>query len=115
MRRITDEYIYNVEIWHPIGLSQNYIFKETEIHPVYEACFYVQVDSLELSRSRATVVTNHPKIAIGQEKKFDAHKGVYWAEVWLPVELSTIEEYQILLRIGKALGVKDSMPLLRKN
>ena len=109
---IRDEYLDSLQIWHPIGLSYNYKFGGTEIRPVYDACFFVNLESTSANSTRATVVTLKPRIAVGRKREFDAHKGMVWNPVWQDSEPSTIEEYQILLRIGERLGIKKNMPQL---
>lgn len=114
MRYVYDEAVLHLRVWHPIGLSYNYRFIEEDsiYSPLYKATFLVLFSSVNQYTTLARVKAICPRIAIGYRYTYNFHNDETKEVIWEDAEPSTIEEYQILLRIGKALGVQDSMPKL---
>jgi len=106
-----DEYL-DAWIRYPTGISYNYKFKGIDIHPIYKTLFYIKLDEVNIENTRVSIFAYQPKIVIGSEVRFDIHHDYQRFAIEIPAEPSTIEEYQILLRIGEAIGVKDQMPKL---
>jgi hypothetical protein len=78
---------------------------------VYDYDLHIHLTQLDSNRTRVEIVTIKPKILLGVRFPYNV----------LPIESSnagiskevspsTIEEYRVLLVIGEALGIKDSMP-----
>lgn len=112
---VYDSVIVNYLIRNVIGLSYNYRFvvgKNRNYSPFYDVRFVVSLESIDTNTTKAKVIAVCPKIAIGYRYTYNFHNDETKEVIWEDAEPSTIEEYQILLRIGKALGVQDSMPKL---
>jgi hypothetical protein len=108
-----DEYLQNATITRPVGFAKHYVFENTTIAPIYSAHFEAIIRAATDRQTIVTIETIAPGIAIGSEIKWNPH-AFWWNRhaVYQKVEPSTIEEYQILLRIGEILGVKQQMPPL---
>jgi hypothetical protein len=112
-RHITDSVLQDAFVFEPIGISYNYVFEDTHIRPVYCTSFKLRIKKLNTNMFKVTVYTIDPRIAIGSHISFkDPSNWGGRIATMEPAEPSTIEEYQILLGIGEALGVKDQMPPL---
>jgi hypothetical protein len=108
---LLDEYLGDALVISPIGISHNYRFVGTNIHPIYRTRFLLVFEALNENQTNIKVYPINPEIAIGSEFKWNNHT-LWWyrAAIMHVAESSTIEEYQILLRIGEALGAVDKMP-----
>lgn len=112
-RYIKDDLLCDVEIWKTVGLSRNVAFLGYDRRPFYSAIFIVTFDSLDTKLTKANVVTLYPKVAVGVKTVYDVHRGFWKIPIWKSVPPSTVEEYQILLRIARRLGIQSEMPELR--
>lgn len=97
-----DAYMYN---WHtPIGESPIY-FRRGRPLP-YLAKFHIHVTVISDAQTRVQIFTQNPEVIAGERP------GIHgWAHNYVSVEPTTIEEYEILLRIGAELGASE-MPEL---
>lgn len=76
----------------------------------YSVSFYLHLETINESQSKISIKTIEPKIIAGKEI-FPSLPHFVRKPKTITVERSTIEEYQILLDIGKLLGEKV-MPCL---
>jgi hypothetical protein len=77
----------------------------------YVAEFYIHLTAIDSFSTSVSIKTFNSVIAIGHSIIPNFHNGGYLGGS-KKVPPSTIEEYEILLRIGKALGVESQMPKL---
>jgi|SRR5215469_11702024 len=84
-----------------VGLSQVY-FKDGD-PLVYFANFHIHLASINASQTRVTIFTIAPAVVAGIEQHF-AHGPAY---VFAEVPPTSIEEYEILRRIGLQLGITN--------
>jgi hypothetical protein len=91
--------------------SKNY--KVNGEFPEYFASFHLHINAIDSMSTEVEIITIDPKIVIGKEF---FPSGLHFARLneYQKVEPSTIEEYEILLKIGAALGEKN-MPKLQSN
>jgi hypothetical protein len=77
---------------------------------VYFATFIIRLKEIDSNQTKVEIETYNPRIYAG---------GRFWDFIFIThpapanhktVEPTTIEEYEILLTIGEALGVKENMP-----
>jgi hypothetical protein len=91
--------------------SRIYVGTKEKIPYFYD--LHVHLESLGPDSTRVTVSPIDPTISIGVRFPYNvlpiSEPGV---ALTTPVEGSSIEEYEVLLRIGEALGEKDVMPPL---
>ncbi len=92
----------------PMSLSPVY-FVSGEPAP-YIADFYLKIEALDDQLTRVTVDALDPQVIAGKTL-FPRHE-LTRANIYLPVSPTTVEEYQLLLRIGELLG-QSGMPALR--
>jgi hypothetical protein len=72
----------------------------------YEAWFYLHLESIEKNLTKVKITTIEPKVIVGRELlPTPPHFGRKYKKI--DVESSTIEEYEILLKIGDLVGEKD--------
>ena len=89
-----------------VGLSQVY-FKDGQ-PLVYFADFHIHLAVVSSARTRVTVLTYGPSVVAGLERRV-AHGPAY---VFVEVPPTSVEEYQILLRIGHELAIRN-MPQIK--
>jgi hypothetical protein len=92
----------------PVGVSQVYSVGG-EPAP-YLADFHLHITSQEPGKTRVEVRTLRPEVLAG--KTLLPRNHMTRANIYLPVEPTTIEEYSILLKIGSIVGQADMPPLL---
>lgn len=112
---IEDEELDSVSISHFVGLSRNYQFSKNKVSPYYKAIFHLVIDSIDNTHTRVKIETISPVIFVGKQLQMGGHTlppDFYWESVAVPVEPSTLEEYEILLKIGELTGIKNEMPPL---
>jgi hypothetical protein len=98
-----DAYLYNFNA--PVE-SQVY-FKDGQ--PLfYMADFHLHLAALSPGETRVEIFTYDPAVGTGVDERWSAHGPRL---ITVIVEPTTVEEYQILLRIGEQLATKN-MPLL---
>lgn len=92
-------------------LSKSKIYlKENGDSLEYEAWFYLHLEAVDKMHTKVSIKTIEPKIIIGREL-IPKPPHFVRRDKTIPVEPSTIEEYQILLKIGKLLK-EQNMPSL---
>jgi len=112
---IEDEELDSVSISHFVGLSRNYLFTKNNVSPYYRAIFHLVIDSIDNNHTRVKIETISPVIFVGKQLQMGGHTifpEFYWHSVAVPVEPSTLEEYEILMKIGELTGIKKEMPPL---
>jgi hypothetical protein len=91
--------------------SKIYFSIKDTIPLIYSAEFHLHLVTIDSNRTLVQVITYDPWIITGE--KTIGFVGEFGRnEYFVSVEPSSIEEYEILLRIGKTLGVKEKMPPL---
>jgi hypothetical protein len=88
-----------------VGRSQIYFRKGQPL--VYFADFHIHLAAVNPQKTRVEIFTYGPRVVAGVSR-FHAHGPAF---VFVDVAPTSVEEYQILLRIGEQLGAKD-MPSL---
>jgi hypothetical protein len=88
---------------HQITVSDSYFWSNTPLQ--YIADFKLLLTPVSDSKTRVDIRTSESKVRIGAN--FGGHGGDYYERV----APTTIEEYRILLKIGRALGEQDMPPL----
>jgi len=88
---------------HQITVSDSYFWSNTPLQ--YIADFKLLLTPVSDSKTRVDIRTSESKVRIGAN--FGGHGGAYYERV----APTTIEEYRILLKIGRALGEQDMPPL----
>lgn len=102
-----DAYIYGGEA--PVGESRVY-FKDGQAL-IYYADFHVHLTAVGTNRTRVEIFTYDCRVAVGAEKRWTVHR--YGPSlIVVNVAPTTVEEYQVLLRIGEQLGTKNMPPLI---
>jgi hypothetical protein len=76
----------------------------------YLVSFYIHLDSIDISKTKVSIETFDPKL-IRDHDLLPSPPHFVRNPKWLIGEPSTIEEYSILLNIGKSIGEKN-MPSL---
>jgi hypothetical protein len=76
----------------------------------YRAWFYLHLEKIEEKKTKVSIRTLEPEVIIGREL-FPSLPHLVRKDKTLPVEPSTIEEYEILLKIGNLLGERDMPPI----
>jgi hypothetical protein len=99
-----DAYFYGTD--SPVGESQVY-FKDGQ-PLIYYTDFHIHLTALGPKRSRVEICTYDSSVVSGVEQRWAPHGTSF---IRVNVDPTTVEEYQILLRIGEQLGVKDMLPL----
>ncbi|MEQ1935927.1 MAG: hypothetical protein ABL962_18890 [Fimbriimonadaceae bacterium] len=83
-----------------VGTSKVYLKDSNELR--YYADFNIQLTPVDTSRTRVDIITQKSQVLAGTEWHPYARAGIF-----VTVEPTSIEEYQILLDIGKQLGIQD--------
>jgi len=91
----------------PIGKS--FLYSKNDIPLDYVASFHLHLSKIDSSQTKVNVITLKSKVILGLELLPNIH-GVRTFD-YKNVEPTTIEEYEILLKIGKTLG-QSGMPEL---
>lgn len=76
----------------------------------YRAWFYIHLEAIDLKKVKVSILTIEPEVIIGKNF-FPTPPHFMRRDKTLRVEPSTIEEYEILLEIGKLVGEKGMPPL----
>ena len=104
-----DFYLYSSG---PIGFSQ--VYKDKNGHGLeYYATFYLRVTEIDSIKTKVEVITIDPMIVNGKDI-IPSLPHLVKKDKFKVVPPSTIEEYEILLIIGKEVGLMDKMPKLNK-
>lgn len=87
-----------------ISKSKIYFTKDGDLLD-YEAWFYLHLESIEKTLTKVKITTIEPKVIVGRELlPTPPHFGRNYKKI--DVQPSTIEEYEILLKIGELVGEK---------
>jgi hypothetical protein len=100
-----DAYLYSFDL-----LNSSIYFKDSK-PLLYDVSFHIHLDSIDNCHTNVTVITIHPKVVVGTKFGLADNLKIRIAD-FRKVEPSTVEEYQILLRIGNALDEKQMPPLI---
>lgn len=100
-----DAYLYG-DI-SPIGESQVYFKNGQPL--IYYADFHIHVTAVSPKKTRVDISTYDSSVAVGVDENWSP-RGPSLIEV--DVDPTTIEEYQLLLNIGKQLGAAEMPPLV---
>jgi hypothetical protein len=90
--------------------SKIYFKKPDSMSLIYDADFHLHLIKIDTCRTLVQIITYDNYIVIGE--KTMGFVGEIGRAIVQSVEPTSIEEYEILLKIGEALGVKDKMPPL---
>ena len=90
--------------------SKIYFKKPDSTSLIYDADFHLHLIKIDTCRTLVQVITYDNYIVIGE--KTMGFVGEIGREIVEPVEPTSIEEYEVLLVIGEALGVSNKMPKL---
>jgi len=97
---------------HSTTLGYSDVYYKKNMPLLYSASFHLHFEQIDADMTKIKVYVLEPKVAVGEEILaqiiIPSHAGYSWKSV----KPTTIEEYKILLRIGKVVGEK--MPPLRK-
>ncbi len=110
---INDEILDSVGISYFVGLSQNYLFSESKEAPYYDVIFHLELKSIDENSKHVNIIAINPRIFIGKRPYWGGHTMIpelYWKPFDIPVETSTIEEYEILQKIQEVLKSKKVFP-----
>ena len=99
----SDAYLHGMG--YAVGKSRVYL-KDGQELPYY-ADFHIHITAISASRTRVEVLTEDSRVEAGTEWHPFARAGVF-----VVVPPTSIEEYQILLDMGKALGVRGMTNLM---
>jgi len=76
----------------------------------YEAWFYLHLEEVVKGKTKVSITTIEPKVVVGREL-LPTPPHFVRKDKTLLVEPSTIEEYEILLKIGRLVGEQGMPPL----
>jgi len=91
----------------PVGISR--VYSVGGKPAPYLADFHLHITPQEPAKTRVEIRTLRPEVLAG--KTLLPRNHLTRANIYLPVEPTTIEEYSILLRIGAIVGQPDMPPL----
>ncbi len=91
----------------PMGLSSVYRVRGRPVP--YLADFHLKIEALDDNRTRVAVEAIDPQVIAGKTLLPGRH--FTRANIYAPVEPTSIEEYDLLLRLGDELGEADMPPL----
>jgi hypothetical protein len=92
-----------------LGKSKIYI-RENGDSIFYRASFYLHLEKKDEKRTQVIIKTIKPEIIVGK-KLFPSLPHLIRGDRTIEVEPTTIEEYEILLEIGKLVGEKNMPPI----
>jgi len=99
-----DAYFYATD--SPVGESQVYFRNGLPL--IYYADFHIHLTSVAAQKTRVEILTYDSSVVTRADEGWWRHGPAF---ISVNVDPTTVEEYQILLRIGAQLGTKD-MPEL---
>ena len=77
---------------------------------IYFADFHIHISAISAAQTRVEIFTHDPLLNTGMSGGFSPARGSTF--LYVAVDPTTIEEYQILLRIGKQMGLTNMPPLV---
>lgn len=92
------------------SIGKSRIFYKGSEFLEYFADFHLHLDQIGVESTRIEIITLNPRIIIGREILPNIH--AVRPDKYHDVKPSTIEEYEILLKIGKAIGQEDMPELI---
>ena len=107
--------VNDLVLQYPIGtysttLGYSDVYYKKNMPLLYSANFHLHFEQINLDKTKIKIYVINPKVAVGNQIIcIPSHCGYRWKKV----EPTTIEEYKILLRIGKLAGEKNMPPLSR--
>jgi hypothetical protein len=101
-----DAYLYGGDA--PYCESQVYF--KNGVPLIYYADFELHLTALNAERTRVEILTLSSKVAAGIDRRFSPVRGP--GLILVDVPSTTIEEYQILRKIGLKLGTRDMAPVV---
>jgi hypothetical protein len=101
-----DFYFFNAD--SPVDASPVY-FKDGQ-PLIYFADFHIHVSAISAERTRVQIFTHDSLLNTGMSGGWSPARGSTF--LYVSVDPTTIEEYQILLRIGKQMGLTNMPPLI---
>ena len=93
----------------PIGKSVVYFARGKPLD--YLAEFHLHLVERGPKETQVDVWTHKPEVNLGKVFHFGT-RGPGFAEIYVAIEPTTIEEYEILLRMGQLLGEKNMPPII---
>ena len=105
---INDFVLEEFSTWHKCN-SKVYFNKKNEPH-IYHATYQIHLEKINENKTKVSIITSETGIIYKSKLPALPHFNRVNKLKVLPA--TTVEEYEILLIIGKALGVKD-MPSLK--
>jgi hypothetical protein len=99
-----DAYLFGADT--PTGLST--VYSKGGYPLIYYASFHIHLAAGDGRKVRVEISTYDPRVVAGLDDRFSAHGPSF---IFVRVEPTTVEEYQILRAIGEQLGVKDMPPV----
>ncbi len=96
-----------------VGRSRIYLAKKG-VSFYYEAWFYLHLESIDKDHTKIRIITIEPKVVVGREL-LPTPPHFVRRDKTIAVEPSTIEEYEILLKIGELTGEKGMPQLILPN
>jgi hypothetical protein len=91
----------------PVGVSQTYFKAGQPL--IYFADFHIHLTAASPQKTRVEVTAYESCVVAGLDKNWSPHGP---SLISVAVEPTTIEEYQILLKVGEQLGTKNMPPLV---
>ena len=104
------KYDFFLNSYGPFCFSKIYI-KSNGDSLKYSAGFFIHLDSIDINKTKASIITYKPHIEIGESLLPLPPHGAH-NPFLRHVNPSTLEEFEILLRIGFLLGENNMPPLI---
>lgn len=101
-----DAYLYSHNL-----INSSVYYKDSK-PLLYSVSFHIHLDSVSNNQTIVTINTINPEVIVGTKFGFSDNLRIRTAD-FRKVEPSTVEEYEILLKIGTALTEKDMPPLIK--
>jgi hypothetical protein len=99
-----DAYLYSFDL-----INSSIYFKDSK-PLLYSVSFHIHLDSIDYNHTSVTINTINPKVIVGTKFGLSDNLKIRTAD-FREVEPSTVEEYEILLKIGSAIR-ETEMPKL---
>lgn len=100
----------DIFLWSIGTYCKSRIYKNDKNFLDYWVSFYLHLESIDHNKTKISITAIGPKIILGKEL-LPSPPHFVRRDKTITVESSTIEEYEILLKIGKLVGEKDMPPL----
>lgn len=100
----------DIFLWSIGVYCKSKIYKEKGVFLDYWVSFYLHIERIDQRHTKVSITTIEPKVIVGKEW-FPGPPHFVRKDITISVEPSTMEEYEILLKIGNMVGQKDMPPL----